>query len=208
MAFFKVVHFFRDVSDGLGWSEVWYVEAANFDQAEASGENIATTRTRLLARDIILEWQRVIGNQPATTAARPRQPRAAVLQRLNKPGIYPGVIGAFSDFTTTCVKVRWAANAVEKFRTQLLRGIPDDLFQNGDDKNAAAAVGQWIVPMVQTLQNNSARIRHTLAIVPPNTFRVYEFNAPVRGTYEGYTRRATGRPFGLPRGRRANRPAP
>jgi len=207
MAFFKCIHFFRDQSEGLGWSEVWYVEAANFDQAEVSGNNIATTRSRLLSRDIIIEYQRIVGNQPSDNAPRARQPRAATLQRIDIQGGVPGANGANSDLPWVAVKVRWAASAVEKFRTQLLRGVPDGWFDLGSDKLAKAQIGTWIVPMIATLNANQARIRNLLPLVPPATARIYQFNAPARGTYEGYTRRATGRPFGLPRGRKAAAPS-
>jgi len=205
MSFFKAVHFFRDTSEGLGWSEVWYVEAANFDQAEESGSNIATTRARVLSQDCTIEYQRIIGNQPATTAVRPRQPRSATLQRLDQRGLVPGRNGENADLPWTAVKVRWAAADVSIFRTQLIRGVPDTWFEGGSDKLGAANFKTWIVVMTNQLRAMQARIRHTLPIVPPATFRVYDFNSVARGTYEGYTRRATGRPFGLPRGRRPNR---
>jgi hypothetical protein len=207
MATFKVIHFFRDQSEGLGWSEVWYIDAANFDAAESGAQNWANQRVKILSRDCLIEYQRIVGNQPANTAPRVRQQRSSTLQKLDLQGVAPGAAGANADLPWTAVKVRWAAGDVSIFKTQLLRGVPDAWFDNGTDKLGAASIKQWIVAAQGVLLGQGLRIRHTLPIVPPAIGRVYTFEAVIRGTYEGYTRRATGRPFGLPRGRRPNRPS-
>ena len=205
MAIFKCLLFFRDEADGLGWSEVWYQEAANFDQAEQGNTNWANRRSTILARDIVIEYSRIIGNQPTTDAPRVRQQRSATLQKLSIQGSAAGAGGANSDLPWVAVKVRWAAADISIFRTQLLRGVPDNWFDNGQDKLGSANVKQWILLAQADLFKNAFRIRHKNPIVPPAVARVFAFEAPARGTYEGYTRRATGRPFGLPRGRRAKR---
>jgi hypothetical protein len=205
MSIFKGVHFFRSTTSGLGWSEVWYVDAPDYNTAVSSMANIATRRCRVLANDVLIEYQRVIGNQPLTTQVRARQQRSAVLDKLDLQGIAGAGLRGVGDLSWVAVKMRWAASAVEIFRTQLLRGVPDDWYDGGSDKVAKARLAEWAPTMVQALRDNSARIRHVFG--PPITpgIRDYHFESPVNGTYEGYTRRATGRPFGLPRGRRAAR---
>ena len=183
---------------------MWYITAANFDQAETSGITIANRRVSLLAPDNVIEYQRIIGSQPDTDAPRPRQQRQATLQRLSLEG-QAAVAPDDSDLPWTAVKVRWAANDVSVFRTQLLRGVPDSWFDQGSDKLANAKVKNWIIAMVKSLQAAAATIRHKNPIVPPAVSRVFSYQSVARGTYEGYTRRATGRPFGWPRGRRPKR---
>jgi len=204
---FKIIHFFRDTSDGLGWSEVWYNQSANFDQAQTAGTSLAARRVQLLAPDNILEYMRVIGNLPVDTQERPRQQRQATLTRLNLEG-QAQVAPDDSDLPWTAVKVRWTAADPGIFRTQLLRGVPDSWFDQGSDKLAAVKVANWIRGVLPTLALQQYAIRHLNPIVPPALFRVYSYTLPVTGQYEGYTRRATGRPFGLPRGRRPNRIIP
>jgi hypothetical protein len=202
---FKVIHFFRDSNDGLGWSEVWYCDAGNIDQAVSNASNVATTRARILSSDIILEWQRVVGNQPINKTPRPRQERAATLDRLDLQGSAGRGQAINSDLPWVAVKVRWAAGNVAIFRVQLLRGVPDSWFEGGSDKVAKANFQNWIPVMVRQLQLNTMRIRHVVGpkVVPDN--RAFSFETLNNGTYEGYTRRATGRPFGLPRGRAPKR---
>src|SRR5207245_7287248 len=83
---FKCVHFFKDEDTGLGWSEVWYLTAGNFDQAVAQGQQIGQSRIAILANTNQLTYQRITGNQPATDAPRTRQPRASVLNLLELTG--------------------------------------------------------------------------------------------------------------------------
>lgn len=205
MANFKCIHFFRDSDSGLGWSEVWYLTAGNYDQAVAQGKSIAISRVRVLAQTNFITHQRITGNQPDNDAARARQPRSSVLDRLDFQGQAKGGPDPQGDWTTTSAKVRWAAADVSIFRVQLLRGVPDDYFAAGSDKVAQASFANWVGKHIDTLQAQGATIRHLAPIVPPAAFRVYTFNTPFRGTYEGYATRQTGRVFNLPRGRAPKR---
>lgn len=202
----KLTHFFLDEDDGLGWSEVWYLNTNNFDDARTFGRNIAASRLRICSPEIQITFQRVTGNLPADTQARARQQRASTLERVSLNGTNNPAGGREADLPWTCVKIRYISAVPTVFRTQLTRGLPDVFYDKGEDKLAKAQVANWLPGHLGVLVASGAQVRHLNPPVPPATFRVYSYQAVNSGQYEGYTRRATGRPFGLPRGRRSNRP--
>jgi len=204
MPFFKIIHMLRDRSTGNGWSEVYYTNAANYDQALAAGEAVANARVFALAPDNLLEYIRVTGNQPADTTPRTRQPRSSALIKVSIEGLATRAPDD-SDLPWSAVKIRWLAADISKFRVQLIRGVPDTWYDQGSDKIASAALVQWIARMVRVFTIQQIMIRHLAPIVPPAVQRVYDFVQIQRGIYEGYTFRATGRPFGLQRGRAPKR---
>lgn len=202
----RMIHFFEDEDDGLGWSEVWYLGTTDFTQAQTAAFNWAQQRALILSPDVTITYSRIVGNLPVNNAVRPRQQRLATLSRLDQVGAQNGAGGRQGDLPWTAAKMRWQSSDKTVFRTQLLRGLPDIWFDKGSDKLAQASLTQWVPGALAIIGANTMQIRHLNPVVPPATSRVYSYVAPGSGTYEGYTRRATGRPFGLPRGRRSNRP--
>ncbi len=201
----RMIHFFEDEDDGLGWSEVWYLGLTDFTQAQTIAQNWAAVRSAILAPDVTITYARIVGNLPTTAAPRARQQRLATLTRLNQLGTAQGAGGRFGDLPWTAVKLRWQSADNSVFRTQLIRGLPDIWFDKGEDKTASAALRAWTGQALGAIAQNNMQIRHVQGLpVKPDT-RPYVYVAPASMTYEGYTRRATGRPFGLPRGRRPNR---
>lgn len=202
----KLVQFFTDTDSHLGWSEVWYGIWADFTQARQDGLAICSARRQLLTETATLTYFRVTGGIADDTQARPRQQRQSILTKIDFDGQAPAK-QKFGDWTTTAVKVRFEAPNPTIFRTQLMRGIPDEWWELGNDQTAKDRLGQLLGPYVAVLTARNVKIRHLNPIVPPALFRVYSYPAPVRATFTGYTRRATGRVFDLPRGRRSKRPA-
>jgi hypothetical protein len=201
----RMIHFFEDEDDGLGWSEVWYLGVSDFTAAQDIARSWAATRAQILAPDVQITYSRIVGNLPATAAPRARQQRLATLQRINQLGTAQGAGGRFGDTPWQAVKLRWQSADQSVFRTQLVRGLPDAWFDKGDDKVGSAAVRAWTQAALAAIGANTMQIRHVVGLpVKPDT-RPFAYVAPQTLTYEGYTRRATGRPFGLPRGRRSNR---
>jgi len=201
----RVVLFFEDEDDGLGWSEVWYCGTSTIEQGLNSGADFAATRAKILSVDSSITYCRAVANLPADNGKRPRQTRNAGLQRLNIQGTAQAGGARSGDLPWTAIKVRWETADFSIFRTQLLRGLPDVWFDQGNDKIGMAAMAQWLPVALGVLNKNNMQIRHLNQLVPPALNRTYSYVAPARADYEGYTRRATGRPFGLPRGRRPNR---
>lgn len=201
----RMVHFFLDEDDGLGWSEVWYLNSSDLTGAQQIAQTWATTRAKILSPDVTIIYARLVSNLPANTAPRPRQQRLATLQRLDVVGTANPGQQRSGDLPWTAVKCRWTSGDYTVFRTQLLRGVPDVWFDQGSDKIAQAGMGLWIPGALQVITQSGMTIRHLNPLVPPATSRVYSYTSPVFGTYEGFTRRATGRPFGLPRGRAPKR---
>lgn len=202
----KLTQWFLDEDDGLGWSEVWYLAGNDFSVALASGRAIANSRAKIMSPEITITYQRVTGNLPADDAPRAHQQRNSALERLGIDGTNNPAGGRNADLPWTCVKIRYNSANLAVFRVQLTRGLPDVFYDQGNDKVAAAQIANWLPGHLGVLVNNGAQIRHLNPIVPPATARVYQYINVASGQYEGYTRRATGRPFGLPRGRRSNRP--
>jgi len=206
MPAFKCVHFFRDSQTALGWSEVWYMNATDFNAASTQGILIAKARAKLLAISNLIEYQRITGNL-RTTDVNPvpvRNQRLATLEKISEIGSAGGTVKVPGDWTTTAVKVRWTSADFTRFRTQLLRGIPDDWFA-ADDHVGKANVAAWIPVMLKALFAGGAQIRYLPPKQNPPVTRTYAYIAPTQADYTGYTRRATGRPFAQPRGRRPNR---
>jgi len=201
---FKLIQFFRDTDSGLGWSEVWYLTSPDFTAAEQDGRAICTARQQLLVETVILEYMRITGGIADDTAPRAKQQRQSILRKLSLEG-QTAAKEKWGDWTTTAVKVRFAAADPTKFRTQLMRGLPDEWWALGNDNVAKARLGNLLPQYVAVLQVRKAAIRHLKPIVPPAVNRVYEYLAPITAVYTGYTRRATGRVFDLPRGRRPKR---
>jgi len=205
MAVFKVVHFFRDSITSLGWSEVWYVNATDMDAAHTQGVILAKARVKLLAISNELTFLRVTGGLHTTTApVTVRNQRMSTLDKLELTGDAGGDVKPSGDYTTTCVKVRWQSADFLVFRTQLLRGVPDDWFKGSEDVGKANTKA-WVPVMLKALFGAGAVIRHLPQKQNPPVVRTYAYVAPASGQFTGYTRRATGRVFDLPRGRRPNR---
>jgi hypothetical protein len=201
----KMIHFFEDEDDGLGWSEVWFLSTTGIDTGITIATQWAAQRVKILSPDVTITYARISANQPADNATRPRQQRQAALIRLNEIGAVNGAGGRQADTPWQAVKARWTGAVFTVFRTQLLRGLPDVWFDKGSDKTAQAAMSQWFPGALNFITANGMQIRHLNPVVPPATARVYSYVTPSTAFYEGYTRRATGRPFGLPRGRQPNR---
>jgi hypothetical protein len=201
----KGIMYFEDEDDGLGWSEVFYLGTSTLSNGLLGMTAIAQARIKALSIDSSITYARVITNLPADNAVRPRQQRNAALTRLNLQGQANAGGQRSGDLPWAAVKVRWVSSDLQIFRTQLLRGLPDNWFDQGNDKIAQAALATFIPMYVSVLAANMAQIRHLNPVVPPATARVYSYVGIARGIYEGYTHRDTGRPFGLPRGRRPNR---
>jgi len=206
VANYKVTHFFTDHDTQLGWSESWFVTADNFDQANNQGRRLASSRIIIASPVIELTYMRVAGNQPDSTPHTIGQGRNATLQRMQMSG--QAIAGADkpADWTTTAAKVRFSNQDRTVFVTRLFRGLPDAWWADGLDTLAQARINAWLQgDFLNALNLAAATIRHLNPVVPPATIRIYQYTSITRGTYEGYTRRATGRPFNLPRGRKSKR---
>jgi hypothetical protein len=196
MPIFKVIHFFnKDSGFPAGWSEVWYTDAANFDQAEDNGVQWAGKRAQILSSQFVIQAQRVTSNIQHTPG--PKATRKATLKVLNQGGNAVGGEPEKGDLPWSCVNVRWRAADVSIFRSQLLRGLPDDWYAGNSDKIAKLKIDAWLPQAVRVLAIGVMRIRHK----DPLSIGGFAYVAPASAQYIGYTKRDTGRPFGLLRGR-------
>jgi hypothetical protein len=195
---FKVIFFFENDEQSLGWSEVNYFTGADILAAQTAGLALAQARVALLAGPIQLKYIRCSGNLPPTTAHTYRQRLANLTAPLLVGSWSPGT--DYPDVTWTAAKVRLTNNDGTIFRVQLLRGIPDIIWDQGTDKLGKVRVQTFMKSYVKALIANNFSIAHTIRGNPNKNFV-----AIAAGFYEGLTRRATGRPSYLPRGRRSPR---
>jgi len=194
---YKVTFTFSDFFQTQGFVENWYVLGTDVNSAMAKADQIAQQRVGILAAGLSLSYIRLSGNLPEGATSPPRQ-RAAVLKRVDYNGSYkPSVDKA--DLVFVAAKVRYANNDGTVFRVQLMRGLSDELWSDGNDKIAQVAFKNFLPNFQQALQSNDFQIRHKNRAAP--TVPIY--TAINKAQYEALTRRATGRPLFLPRGRRA-----
>lgn len=198
MANFKVIHFFQNDEQSLGWSEVYYCSAADIVAAQTASLRLAQERVKLLCSPIELKYSRVSGNDQPGTPGTHRQ-RLASLQSVLLTGSFSPTTD-YPDVSWTAAKVRLQNADGTIFRVQLLRGLPDIFWDQGTDKLAKQNMKVFVKGWKAALVAGNFQIRH---IIRGNPVRSYI--AIHDAQFEGLTRRATGRPSYLPRGRRSKR---
>lgn len=192
----KVVFFFNDPSQSLGWSEVWYAAGADINSIQNAAQAVAATRVQILCSPLMLTYCRVSLNLAPTAPGVRRQRLASLTAPLLEGSFRPS--SDFSDVAWTAAKIRWANNDGTIFRIQLIRGISDECWQNGNDKLGQQFIRPWVKSYLKQLQAANFQLHHVVRGVPAGSYI-----ALGSGLYEGLTRRATGRPSYLPRGRRS-----
>jgi len=193
---YKVTMMFQDFNQTLGWVENWYVAASGASTALSQATAVAQARCGILCSPNIISYIRISGNLPENATSPPRQ-RAALLSRVNLQGSYSPTTNS-PDTAWQAAKIRFAESTGFVFRTQLMRGLSDDLWSAGTDKIAQARFNAFLPGFVAALVANNFLLRHKNRAAPSSP--VYFPIASAQ--YEGLTRRATGRPLLLPRGRR------
>jgi hypothetical protein len=195
---FKVLFFFQDDAQSLGWSEVHYWSGDTILNAQAAAFKLAQARVGLLSIGIDLKYIRCSGNDQPGTAHTYRQRLASLTAPLLRGSFSPATDS--EDLAWSAMKIRITNNDGTIFRVQLVRGIPDVIWDLASDKVGRKKMEAPIARYIKALVDGHFQIRH---LVRGNPARSY---VPIAaGFYEGLTRRATGRPSYLPRGRRHKR---
>lgn len=197
MATFKTTHIFESRNQTAGWSEVWFLTADTLTEAQDKSLAIASKRTTSVSAGFSLNWIRCSQNAQPGVAGQRRQ-RLANLRRVDLDGSYPGTTNQDADTVWQAARVRFASAGETVFRTTLLRGLPDGSWSLGNDKILKAFFTQWLPGFVAILVANSVQILH---IVRGNPVR--ELVPISRGNFEEISKRDTGRPLFLYRGRRS-----
>lgn len=184
-----------------GWIETWYLDGSDLDIAIASGQRIATNRAALIASGVTITFVRCTQNVPFLVSTPPRRQRLMLLKDVNLPGSLGGPSSEQADVSWNAMKVRFESSTRGNFRVQNMRGIPDTLWQGTPVVNLRARMQDPLDRYVNRLISEGARIKHRVANTTTVTFLSLQ-----RAIIEGLTRRATGRPLYLSRGRRPKRP--
>lgn len=198
---FKVTFFFTQPEESLGWSEVHYAAGADFPSVQLAARQVANVRTQILASPCTLDFIRVSGNLAPTTPMVRRQ-RLASLTAPALVGSATPKDSSFPDVAWTAVKVRLTNTDGTIFRIQLLRGVPDSFWSEGNDVQAGLAMRGFVKAYLGALQAANFQGHHIVRGNPAGIY--YSYGQCI---FEGMTRRATGRPSYLPRGRRSKKKA-
>jgi len=196
MPVFKTTWIFKSSFQSMGWSESWYVTATDKPTAHNASQSVAIRRLQALSNACTLVAIRTTGNIPPFTPNVMRQ-RDVLISFLNWPGQY-NETGVASALGFTAAKVRFMNTTNEAFTVRELRGLPDTSWSNNSDKIASSLIAMMLPALVLGMQTNNFGFRHINRGSPPT----YTYLAIQSGFYEGLTRRATGRPSYLPRGRK------
>jgi len=199
MATFKTTHIFESRNQTAGWSEVWFLEADTLTEAQTKSLAIASKRVGSVSAGFSLNWIRCSQNAQPGVVGQRRQ-RLANLRRVDLDGSYPGTTSNDADTVWQAARVRFANDGETVFRVMQMRGLPDTSWSLGNDKILKAFFTQWLPGFVASLVGNSAEILH---IIRGNPVRN---PVPIsRGNFEEISKRDTGRPLFLYRGRRSKR---
>jgi hypothetical protein len=192
----KGIMLFEALNQVSGWSEVYNITAADLNAALTSMNSLAQARCAILQSHFMITHVRVSNPVVAPTPGFIRGQRTATLQEVNLPGSF-GVSTGAPDVVWTCAMVRWMDATKTVFRNQLFRGLDDSFWSSGDDKIAAANMVGFVATFTAALVAAGAVILHRIR-------PMLNINPVViqSGQYQKITRRATGRPFVLLRGRR------
>jgi len=194
---------FKQQSLSTGWVETWYLDTTDLDGAAASGVRIARDRAALLGFGVTLEFVRVSLNIPTVTPSGVRRQRLMLLRSVQIPGSFnPSVDTA--DVSWQALKIRWESTSRGSFRMQELRGIVDRAFSNNTVQNLRSIYQIPLDAFRDRLIAEGAKIKHLVRGTPPTN----SFIGIQSAIIEGVTRRATGRPLYLYRGRRSKSMTP
>jgi hypothetical protein len=194
MPLFKSTQIFKDPFFLAGWSETWYLSAANITDALDNGTTLATARSAYLSGDITITHIRTSANVPTTPPPVARRKRAASLRRVDIKGSLPELNQG--DVPWNAALIRVGDSTFQVSRNMMFRGVPDNFWDFEQDKLALARFNEWRQKMINAFQASAAVILHLdnndlLQPVPIATLQ-----------YMRMGKRNTGRPFDLLRGRK------
>lgn len=197
MSLFKITHVFKSNIFGrpAGWTDVWYMNATDFTQANTQGTNLANTRVQGLHQDFSLDTIRISDNYPVFPAPAHRRTRHAALYELNLGGSL-GPAGE-AALPGEAAVIRVATNDNTIFRNWLLRGIPDRWWDQDQDKIAKTELNTFLQQFQAALGINQIQILHRTR--NPDA---YTPMPALKAQYFRLSHKNTGRPLYLQRGRR------
>jgi hypothetical protein len=196
MAVVKGIYLFEAFDQAAGWSEVVYFQADTLPAALVAFQAMAQVRVQILASAFTMTHIRISNPVVPPGPGFIRGQRTATLYEVNYPGGYGGAAGS-PDVVWTAAMVRMSDATQTIFRNVMFRGVDDGFWAGGNDKLARAAVTNWLAGYLAILKANAAVILHT-----QRGLNVKQPALIANAQYQKMTRRATGRPFVLLRGRK------
>jgi|SRR5215813_170346 len=182
---------FWDSTDSEGWSESFYMTAADITAARSAMDTVIANRLDLAFTTFRLVYARV-----SDVAIK----GDSLVSALNYPlfGTYaptgPGIVALEANCALDC---QLFATSAIKNRT-FLRGLSSDVI-NGRAYMAPSGWDANFTVWATSMISHTVVARHRISVGPPPT---YNYTAVTALHIIGATARKPGRPFGLPRGRR------
>ena len=183
-----------------GWVESWNLATSDLQAARSTAVIVAEKRLTCLSRNYFIDFVRVTDNVSLAVPLQARRQRNVLIHSLQKRGLV-GSTSDSGDMPWVALKIRWQSANTKCFRVQNLRGIPDNLWTAGGPVNLVAAFSPIILPYQQAVIAQQCQLRHA-EVTNPKTF---SYSNVVGLEIENLSRRATGRPPFLPRGRRSKK---
>lgn len=182
-----------------GWSETYGTDVASLPNATLKGLNLIAKRKQILAHPAAIVGLR-------TSSADPEDPQTALAKIPVKDGTTNLAFSSSSDIPWNGVLCRAISAGQRKPISRILRGIPDDYLGGSDTligqfqpesnwQNAFEKFATFLIGDYGTIVKRDEVPAPGLVFLQ---FSNYEWTGPAH--------RQTGRPFGLPVGRR-RRPA-
>lgn len=194
---------FESRTISAGWNESWYLAGTDPQSGMTQALIIAGARLACLSRNYTLTFVRTSANLAQPTTGNPRRQRNVFLTFFNGRGQL-GTLDDNGDTPWQALKVRWLTNISSNFAVKNMRGIPDKLWVQGGPANIAAVFNAPFRTYANAVIAQGGQLRHVSATLP----KTFSYNTITGAVLENLSRRATGRPSFLPRGRRPKRRVP
>lgn len=184
---------FRGQDVDVGWTESFQSNIADLTQAADALDAVARKRVGFLSARYGIEYIRISKVQvPVVPPARNQ--RIAYLRSVSYGGsLEPQGDG---DLPFVAALVRFYNTDKTVFGLREFRGVPDNFWQDNDDKKAKATIRNPINAFVAALIANNMGMNHKL---PAGGVQLVTI---ALGEFQKLTHRQTGRPLYLSRGRR------
>jgi hypothetical protein len=197
MPLYKITHVFKSNIFGrpAGWTDVWYMSAADFTTANTQATALANARVQGLHQDFSLDTLRISDNIPVFPKPANRRTRHAALYEVNLGGSLGPAGEAALPGEAALIRVSNTDNTT--FRNWELRGIPDRWWDQDQDKIAKTELNVFLNTFQAALAANQVFLLHRTR--NPDAYTPV---ALVKCQYFRLTHKNTGRPLYLQRGRR------
>jgi hypothetical protein len=191
---------FESRTINAGWNESWYLGGTDTRSGMTNALQIAGARLACLSRNYTLTFVRTSVNIALAVPQQARRQRNVALTSFQGRGQL-GTTTDNGDAPWSALKVRWITALPVCFSVRNQRGIPDKLWSDGGPANIPSLFNAPFRTYANQVTASGGQLRHA-EVTNPATFTYHNVTDAI---LETLSRRATGRPSFLPRGRAPKR---